>query len=552
MKVGLFLILTLTLLISGCSKNNHTTVSPNNFIVPSPIQETPTPSVVNTSPELNSSKAKDITPTSSMSSFMEDIIVASKSDSTAPLVIDENSYYVIGENSWFDTTTNITIINNQKEIVRTFKQAILDWRTFGKINKNIPIIIGIYDFSKIVTYNDHINSIDKGNNGVTNSKYGLYLPGKDTFLIEPIYNLLIPFDDNIIGGFIKDEILFLDKSGKTLFGPISSNDVSVTCMTNTIWLISKTKPTYVYDKNFNLLKEFDSSKYDFYSYGDDFIYNGNKDGIVNNNHQIYNSYGTLILSKEILLELSDIPTDILSSDTDINYVYRSKDIPLFQVSIGNYHLLLDDNYHVIDTINTLETPAYNFFTLNNHYSKYNYTNKNEVILHRADGTIVLDEKGQSFNEAINDTIFSGIHDNVITIYNSITKESYSIILNNYTSPSLTYLTQDLFYVTNSEPPYSFSIYYKDKQILESQNHEYTYINMVDDYFAIREMSEFTNEFIYTIIDSFGNVKYTSPFKETLLTGDKDYLLVRRGNYIGLVDYNGDFAYKVLLPSLIDD
>jgi hypothetical protein len=552
MKAGFFLMLTLTLFINGCSKNNHTTTSPNSLIVPTPIQESPTPNDVNTSPDLNSSQAKDITPTTSMSSFMEDIIAAAKSESITPLAIDENSYYVIGENNWFETSANITIINNQKEIVRTFKQAILDWRTIGKINKNIPIIIGVYDFSKIITYNDHINSIDKGNNGVTNSKYGLYLPGKDTFLIEPIYNLLIPYDDNIMGGFIKDEILFLNKNGDTLFGPISSNDVTVTFMTNTIWLISKTKPTYVYDKNFNLLKEFDSSKYDFYSYGDDFIYTRNKDEIVDYNQQIYDSYGTLILSKEILLEQSDIPTDILSTETDINFVYRSKDIPLFQVSIGSYHLLLDDNYHVIDTINTLETPDYNFFTLNNHYSKYNYTNKNEVILHRADGTIVLDERGQSFNEAISDTIFSGIHDNVIILYNSITKESYSITLKNYTSPSLTYLTPDLFYVTNSEPPYLFCIYYKDKLILESPNYEYTHIIMADGYFAIREMSDFNNEFIYTIIDSLGNVKYTSPYKETLLTGDKDYLLVRRGNYIGLVDYNGDFVYKVLVPSLIDN
>lgn len=546
MKHYVFLILIIILYLGGCSKNNHTTISPDINNTTS-VQVTLTPSITNESPNMSNNK-DTVTPTTSVKSTMDDIVNSIKSNSLDPLTIDENSYYVISGNNWYDSSANITIINNKKEIVRTFNQVIINSPLIGKINKNEPFIIGIYDYSTITT-NDNHDKYSKEIYGTSYYKYGLYLPSTNSYLIEPIYDSLIQYDDNIFGAYLDDKIIFLDKNGNSMFSPIDNTGINVTVTSNTIWLISREKSTYVYDKNFNQIKEIDSTNTTFYSFGDEYIFSNNNVGYMN--QRIYDSYGTPILTKEILLEHSDIPKDILSLDVDF-YLYRDSNIPLFKVSIGNYELLLDDNYHVIDTIDTLETPSYNFFTSNNYYSKYNYTNRNEIILHRADGSIVLDEYGQHFSEALSDTVFSRINNNVLTIYNSETKESYSITLENYTFPSLTSLTPELFFVLNGDEPYLFSIYYKDKLILRSSNHGYSYNPIDDNYFAFRETDFNDYSSIYTIIDSFGNVKYTSLYKEILITADKDYLLVQRGNYIGLVDYNGNFVFKILNPSLIND
>lgn len=541
MKKIVIVILIVSILCVGCnlSSNDNDVIAGEQTVIDSTDNQANDYSDGNTP----LSYTKDSNPNIE---WMSEITMTSETSLVEkPLNITEDEYYVISSDLWSGQYNTITIINRDGKIIRTFYDVLGTYVNYGKINRNTPLIIGISTYEK---------KDEKAFE--SNYQYGMYLPATDSFIVEPQYDYITPYTDNLYGGAKDNNIYLFDRTGKILHTIKNSSKHYIQLVGDFIWLFDySTGDCYVYNLDFEQIKAFDGSIGMCYSYGGNYVLFEPKTE-VNKSLELLDPTGEPIVSENILKEKGILP---IGEDADITSIDYVIDTGLIRFNYGIYEFLIDKDFNVIDRINTFENPGHYF--ISDHFEYYEYSNTmkdSDIVLKDSNGNEILDDSGLSYHYSLGHNEVYRFDKNKLIVFNYKYNTKKEFSLNGYKDPYVISPFEDVYIIRNCVKPYQITAYYKDKQIFQKDNYMWSYL-----YYGIEEVQY---QILYpysdsvgmdvavknTIINNKGEIVYTSPTKESIFSIDDNYLLVKRGNYTGLVDFNGNFVFKLLDSDLGDD
>jgi hypothetical protein len=462
-----------------------------------------------------------------------------------PLNIAEDEYYIISSDLWSGQYNTITIINRDGKIIRTFYDVIGTYVNYGKIKRNTPFVLGISTYEK------------KDEKAMeSNYKYGLYLPATDSFIIEPKYDYITPYTDNLYGGVKDNNIYLFDRSGKILNTIKNASNHTIQTIGDFLWVFEfSTGNCSIYNLDLEQIKKFDGTTGMYYSYGGDYAIFEPSNG-SDLSLQLLDPTGKTIVTKEILKEKGILPLGVDTDITSIDYVI---DTGLIRFNYGAYEFLIDKNFNVIDMIDTALKPEHYFISSHNEYYEYSNSMKDsEIVLKDSKGNEIIDDSGLSYQYTLGHHEVYRFDKNIVVVYNYEKKIKKEYSLNGYKDPYMISPFEDVYIIRNCVEPYQVSAYYKDKKIFQKNNYIWSYLYYGREEIPYQVLYPYDDSGSMdiaaknTVINNKGEIVYTSPAKETILYIDDNYLLVNRGNYTGLVDFNGNFVFKLLDSDLGDD
>ncbi len=547
MKIFLCITLTFAIILSGCSsKDNINVTNPRNSTQSPTSRDKSQTGIIpvpesSPLPQDNKGRNSDI-----INRIAADLGV---NNTAKPLQLDMDSCYVIPTGLWSGVNNTITILDHKGKVVRSFYNAAGNILNYGKADKNTPIIIGLS------TYEKPDPEKWKGN-----IKYGLYLPAADRFIIEPKYDSIREYGDNLYGGTVDNLVTVFDRDGKVCFTQKPEENYYLEAVGNYLWYLPYSGGNaYIYDRDFTKVAEIDQTLGMCYPYGNYvlleyyFYESDNTEGI--RSVELLTDEGNVYISKDILISRGSLP-DVEGTISSIDCF---DDTDLYRITYGQYELLLDKDFNRIDTINAAEEPN-SFFALE-YGTYYKYTDNmqnSDAVIFNSKGRAIKDDKGKTFTNTLGTDEVYRIEDSKITIYNYLTGSRCEFTLQGYTAPTVFSPFRDLYLIRNDKEPFQLNAFYKDKLIFSGDNYlwSYPYYGTANNEFQIiypdKSSGSYEISAINTIINKEGEIVYTSPYEETIYSVDENYVLVKRGNYIGLVDFNGNFVYKMIDPSLGND
>lgn len=470
---------------------------------------------------------------------IKNITSTMKNTKDSPLNISDDEYYLLNQTNWYEITSDVWVINKQKEVLRLFKDSSIYTNNF-KIQKDTPFVINIPDYTTSLPTKSY------------SYKTGVYHPATDTFLIEPVFDTINPLNNNMYHCY-KDNTMYLyDNKGNVIIGPLDSYVYRIDLIDSNIWLSNTDNyEVKIYDLEMNFIKELELNNTIYNNYGDGFAYTDYKLGNNTFSVVMYDSYGNVILNKEILLDSINSQINGLLHDGTIEHIHANNSKQLIQVTIGSYNLIIDFNYKLIDYIDKTNWEYGYIYVEDNMYTKFYDFEHRECYY--TDGRKLTDKEGNSFTDTLGSNHVYRMYDNQILVFNLQTQEEFEFYTNDLVSPFIVSLKEDFFIIRDGNEPFTTKLYHKDKLIHAytgytpwDYNTEQGYIQFYSDY------DEFSQTGLSYIIDFNGNEIYKSTYHEQILNIDDNYLTVLRGNYFGLIDYNGEFVYKMLNPALMND
>lgn len=544
MKKKLFIFLVFVLLLSGCTKQIQTDNIPSGKQITTPMVTPPQTTMPTQTAEtsvisFNQSENKEL---------LQDIISSTSTIMGMPLNIDEDSCYLISTNIWSGYKNSIILVDHTGQIIHTFHDIEIQNLKYGKIPKKEPLIIGLSQYNKEL----------ENNYNSSNYLYGLYLPDTNRFIIEPQYNNITMYTPNLYIGQKNNTNVFFDQNGTILSNEISVYDYYTQLIGDFIWMFPiNSNYAEVYNLDFERVAEIDCSNGYCYSYGNDYVIQTIRlDNNYNIETQLLDETGKVIISKEILEAHGILPYMEYAYIESIDYHTKTG---LFIIYYGPYRILINKDYRLIDIINSIENPNDYIVLDDEEYHIYSYEMKDsDIILRHPDGNPIIDGKGLTYSHSLGNNTVYRIDDNTIKIlkYNHNTEYSYTIT--GMTNPTVYSPFEDLYIIRYGNEPTSVKVFYKNSVILEKENYYWSYLNYGIKDNAYQIMYPDTGSYedqvsaINTILDKQGNIVYKSHYKETIYAIDDNYIVVERGNYIGLVDFNGNFVFYTLNPNLSDD
>jgi hypothetical protein len=152
-------------------------------------------------------------------------------------------------------------------------------------------------------------------------------------------------------------------------------------------------------------------------------------------------------------------------------------------------------------------------------------------------------------------ILYGVTNHILRIYQYQDKKQWNIDLGDWDSASVVYVYNDIVVVNNpgitqktriykgntllweKEGGYALSpfatIYKTDQILLESYGYDGQGNN-------------------YVLLNDNGVIEYESPHYEKIISIDDKYIQLERGNYWGVIDYEGNFIIQAIKNALEDD
>lgn len=459
------------------------------------------------------------------------------------LSIPDNMLYTIAYFDYNRIYKQIDFYNNQNELIKTFYNAHLPYLPEGLIPSDA------YTFVGISTYDV------PANNYADNYIYGLYDFNLNDWYISPIYTNILQSSDYYFACYDNKFDVFDSKYTLLFSGLCRSNNSLISQVgKNIIYNDYNTEEIILYSsKDGKILKEHQSTN--FYLFGSDYYVVYSSDD--NASDTIYDSEGNLVLdhntiSKICPPEYKDYPLRILNCNNNFT---------LILVQMGTYYIVLDSDFNIISSCNINDNYNFGYLIYDNFFCLEDYSSgtfKNTYYnIHGKPLTHVFEDS--AYIEYMSANKLYTVEDSKIIIYNIDTKDTLTINTD-YDSSYEIYvmpMLEDFYIVTASitdKNYYVNSIYYKDNLIMASTFLNY---NAFNNCIVINNSAEHYDSLNYLfkinyIYNDQGELIYTSPVKEEIINVTDYFILVRRGNYIGIVDFNGDFIQKTLNPELSND
>lgn len=432
----------------------------------------------------------------------------------------------------------VTVYDKNWEKTRVF-QNTFGVRAIGLIPEETIMPIGYAIFEE-----DGSNSI----------RYGLYSVKEDKFILPVKYEAMRVLDQErgyyyvsiagenqvidrrgnvLVSGFLVDEWLGVTKKGEYFW----INDYS-SQMSEAI--------TYIYDKDFVLI---------------------NNHTVDYTGSNMYEEDGTLFFSREMFIEKLGLTDN--ENETLYSVGYREGDI-LFSV-------MYKDSYYVLDKhLNTIAKKKKNDIYYNGYdiiydiYLDREYDPVNNIqkgIFYDKNGVKITDIRGNTYSNNVNannwdwnetnDTrrVIYRVEGNVLSIIRYYDGQNIVIDLGDWSNIEVNYVFGDVVIINNKEEDNKKTRVYNKRTLMHELEGWYTlsYLNggSTSESILLENIGYF-RECYNVIINHNGDILYQSAFPEEIINFDRHFIQINRGNYTGVIDYEGQYIIRSIRNELSND
>lgn len=406
-------------------------------------------------------------------------------------------------------------------------------------NVTLDLLPGIY--KKDIVFTVMTSKYEKKENRL---KQGLYDLAKRRYLFEPIYRWdqlteitrfteLNPESKVYAFGKTPDQMKFYDGFGKEIYQKFSraKEPIFPIQVGDYTWIHYESKKEIeVYDKKEQLVETIPASGF-MNENNDSYMVPIAVDGSLD---RLYNDAGQEIQFRDQLFKQIDE-----DPNQEIRITYANAKTGLIQFTGEDFTILY--NLHKQKVVDTVKGD-------DNYFSVYNtYYSRNDKAYYYLNGKQIKSNK-------IKDTLVSALEDHIITtdgketvVYEVSTKAVWRWD-GVYEYVNLCEPFSQYFIASGSLAGYKQNLYFKGRLVLRDVTDELLFRG--ENYLVVRSIDESKNQ--RTILDTKGNIVYQTKDGEELFGIARDYLILKRGNYVGVAELNGEFIYKRLDPLMGDD
>jgi ABC-type phosphate transport system substrate-binding protein len=460
--------------------------------------------------------------------------------------LPKNQYYITASYTIYDyeygsSRGTVTIYKDDWEVVRVFHNAVVD--QVGLISKDEDIIIGRSIFQNGGEYEFH---------------YGLYSLSKQTFHLPWIYDSLSLLDSEkglYIANSGEDRYSIIDRNGKELRSGFKGEPSFRGFQEGDgyhLYAYSEYEPDlethYILNKNLKIIRQYTENEF--------------------NRSSAFNEAGDLILDEEIFLEKFKKKAEMGE------YLYicdHLKDNPILSLEFGDLRMILDLKLNVIALKEVKDDDKSGFYDLyHDIYKDVTYDRNTDTysrIFYDQTGNMIKDKNGNTygnivennFEQSIGESEYEQIlyqeEDDKLRIYHYNDGWCRELNIGNWRNVVIDYIVDDLVIINSEGENRGTRIYKNDKLIAELDDNYYFYpylseLNHTDQILLRGEMPG--EYYSYLLFDSRGNITYQSAYPERLISVDPDYIQLERGNYAGVIDFEGNYIIKTIKNDLISD
>lgn len=406
-------------------------------------------------------------------------------------------------------------------------------------NVNLDLSPGIYPNKIVVMVGT--STYEKEENYI---RWGLYNLTKQRYLLEPIYDREQLVDstrysekDPVKKVFIfsktPNQRQFYNGLGQMVYKNLAREKEHIIPqrINNYTWVYYESKKEiWLYNQKEERVKVIPSSGFDD-TRSDDYVVVFSPDQETG---YLYDKFGQEIKFQENLFNQikagSSKAIDIYYADANTGIVLCAGD---------NYQVLYNLNKQkVIDFIDG----EHNSISL---YSTY-YT-KNDKSFYHLNGRLIKTNKMKNEVLAALDDHIVTLEGNEMMVYEVSTNSTWhwdGVGGNVYPCD----LNNQYFIVQGSTKEHMSDLYFKGRLVLTNVVNDWMIQN--PNYLVVQSLDEQKSD--QKILDAKGNILYEAKDSEKVLGFYENYMIIQRGNYIGVASLNGDFICRKLDPMMGDD
>lgn len=456
-----------------------------------------------------------------------------------PDVIPEGYRYVATSYSYeFGINMGkVTIYDGKWNPVRVFNNANFQ-DTPGLISEDKKVIIGYGT---------------KQEDGSLSIQAGLYDLKTNEFILPAEYSTLDVLNEEK-GYYIinnKEKYCVIDLKGNKLTSDFAYGEgYNVTKQGDYYWINNldydmNKERLYIYDSDFNLVKEAD---WDY------------------NKAELFDYDGTVYFSKEMFMK----KFNFTEGPEDTFYCQNNYGEPIFSVFYNGTYYVLDRNLKILvqkvtgDDYNSYYNIYGDIFS-DTYYDSNTFTESG--LFYDKNANLILDEKGNSFTNIVEDNYWRGrtnndheqilyrVWDHTLMIFDYQKGTRMEIDLGDWQNISVLYVYKDIVVVQKQDGTQSTRIYKGNTLLNEKEGVYYLsyFANayQTDNILLVNYGNSDLN-YTYLLYNGEGELVYESPYPENILSIDDKYIQLERGNYWGVIDKKGKYIIKGIRNSLSND
>jgi ABC-type phosphate transport system substrate-binding protein len=431
---------------------------------------------------------------------------------------------------------SVTIYQGKWEPVRTFENAYVQ-RESGLLPEDERIVIG-YGV--------------KQEDGTYAMQYGLYDLKKSEFAIPAKYTTFSPLDEEK-GYYVindRDEFSVIDRNeNKLATGFYYGEGYGVSKKGDYYWIYDYKDghDTYsIYDSDFKLVKNY------------------NKDYTK---IELFDNDGTIYFTKDMFMKHFGF-----QEQENDNFYDQGTDVQnqIFVVCYNGTSYVLDRKLNVLaqkpmpEDYNSYYI-VYDGIFSDAYYNSDTYTETG--VFYDNKGNMITDEEGHSLSRIVSDNywrsrdkekseqILYDVTDHILRIYHYEDGSSRKIDLGDWENVTVNYVYQDIVIVQKTDGEQKVRIY-KGNTLVDEREGQY-YLGYYENAFQTDSvmLTKYSTTGLYSenlLYNSKGELIYESPCPENIISIDQKYIQLERGNYWGVMDYEGNYVIKTVKKELAND
>ncbi|BCN32039.1 hypothetical protein bsdtb5_33340 [Anaeromicropila herbilytica] len=434
----------------------------------------------------------------------------------------------------------IALLDKNMNIVLEASDTYIENSELGVIDSNVPLILG-----------QHAKNSKEKNKTYT---YGVYDLTHNDWIIKRIYSYISELGDDYYIAYDNEGVpLLLHKDGSKVIKKDFDSNTNFKLLGNHIVALNDiTSSASIYSSSGELIKTLNAKYITLYK-NCIITSDTNKDGIV------YDENGNSIFSKDSLFK-KNTNLGISTNETMTIYQYNEES-SLVEVQISHFYIICKLDGTIIKLLNQNEEPNSNLGLVSNGYFTYS-SDLTQLSFYNQNGTKYVSSDNNDFTDFIYPNYYYS-KENTIELYNYTTNTTYTLDVSKLSSPYLSGIHNNFFFILSHDDPNSVLIYYKDKLVYQGSQ---SYIELINDNIVVTNVTKDSSKKIikdkdstftpysalmnskHIIYDKNGAKIYSSKKSEKILSINESYLQIMRDNAIGICDYDGNFLCKINLSS----
>ncbi|MBC7958432.1 MAG: hypothetical protein H7X94_01070 [Vallitaleaceae bacterium] len=282
-------------------------------------------------------------------------------------------------------------------------------------------------------------------------------------------------------------------------------------------------------------------------------------------HTVYDLDGNMVVDKSPIA-ISGFGPNLLYTDYAQNGQTYLTDVVgnVLMGPVGNNDLIMSYNgqeeeslvfndginFNIYDTALNLrlQVPSEHFMRVwgaSDYY--FAYMDDGTEKFYWLDGSEILSSSGHPYERSINSLDYTASFlqrntENGVEIIDTKTKKAYTLsILGDTLYFFSVYENGRYSTIESNELGVQFKVYDASGEIF-SVGAQWYYNS--GDWLILEKESQVPNLYLNTVIDRTGTVIYESKYPESIQLFDNQFLYVQRGNYAGIMDFEGNWIYKI--------